>query len=431
MTLFLIVAALFTAAALMFVLPTLLRKELGSQRQVQSDDINLSVLRDQLRELDADLASGNINSAGYDSARHELERRVAEDVQPAAAQVEAKAHQPWVAVVIGLTIPATAISLYFLLGSPNGINADNANKPAASQNQEHAVTAEQIAAMVSGLEQKLKNRPDDADGWYMLARSYHAMNRYRESADAYAKLVKLIPDNADVLSDYADTLALAQNRSLQGEPEQIIARALAADPNHIKALALAGSAAFDRRDFKTAVIQWKKILSLVPQDSETARSTMGNIGEAQSLINDGATMSAPMPRPPAMSDSGAPSAPTVASKNSGAVKVTGVVELDAALRAKVADTDSVFIFARAAQGPKFPLAVIRKQVKDLPFQFVLDDSMSMMPNVKMSDFPMLIVGARISKSGNAIPSAGDFEGVIESVQPGTTGLTVRIATERK
>ncbi len=423
MTVFLIIAALLMAGAMMFVLPSLLSKGNGDNQHVLRDEINLSVLRDQMRELDADLAAGTINAVGHESAKLELERRVAEDVQPKVAIAELIPSKPWTAIAVGLAIPAMTISLYFYLGNPDAFKSAQV---AGAQEPAAAVTAEQIASMVSGLEQKLKVKPDDPDGWYMLARSFHALKKYPESADAYAKLVKLVPDNADLLADYADALAMAQNRSLQGEPEKIIGRALALDPKNLKALALAGSAAFDRRDFQAAVMQWKKILQLVPPESETARSIMSNIGEAQSLAGDSGSLPSSMPtRIAPIEDEPSP----VAGKSD--VSVKGTVEIDAALRSKVADTDSVFIFARAAEGPKFPLAVIRKQVKDLPMSFVLDDSMSMMPNAKLSNFPLVIVGARISKSGNATPSVGDFEGVTAAVKPGATGLKISIRTERK
>lgn len=423
MTIFLIVAALMMAGALMFVLPSLLRKGNGDNQHVLRDEINLSVLRDQMRELDADLAAGSINAVAHEGAKLELERRVVEDVQPKVASAVSLPSKPWSAIMVGLSIPAIAISLYFYLGNPDAFKPAQV---AGAQDAAPAVTAEQIENMVSGLEQKLKNKPDDADGWYMLARSFHVLKKYRESADAYAKLVKLVPDNADLQADYADALAMAQNRSLQGEPEQILEKALAIDPKNQKALALAGSAAFDRRDFSTAIMHWKKILLLVPAESETARSIMSSIDEAQSLAGDSSSLPSSMPTKIA------PIVPD-ASATAGKVEssVQGTVELEAALRAKVADTDSVFIFARAATGPKFPLAVIRKQVKDLPYSFALDDSMSMMPNAKLSNFPLVIVGARISKSGNATPSPGDFEGMTEAVKPGASGLKIRINTERQ
>ena len=307
-----------------------------------------------------------------------------------------------------------------LLGSPAGLDPAQVVAP---KSQAHEVTEDQIATMVAELAQRLKSSPDDVEGWGMLARSYYALGRFGEAADAYSHLLKLVPDNADLLADYAYTLGMSLNNSLQGEPEKIIARALAADPKHIKALALSGSAAFERRDYQAAVTQWKKILVLVPAESEIARSTTGSISEAQALAGGPATTPAPAT---AASTASMATAPIAA-----ATEVAGTVELDAALRSKVADTDTVFIFARAAQGPPFPLAVLRKQVKDLPTSFVLDDSMSMVPSAKLSGFPMVVVGARISMSGSATPGSGDFEGVSEPVRPGAKGLKIRIDSQRK
>ncbi|MDP3841752.1 MAG: c-type cytochrome biogenesis protein CcmI [Oxalobacteraceae bacterium] len=422
MTVFLIVAALLIAGSLLFILPTLLRKEAVASPHALRDEVNLTVLRDQLRELDADVAAGAIDAAGYASARQELERRVAEDVQPGvtATATASASGKRWTAVVVGLAVPALAVALYLVLGSPAGIDPAQVD---AQKGQSHEVTEEQIVGMVAGLAQRLKSNPDDVEGWSMLARSYNALGRFGEAADAYARLVKLVPGDADLLADYADTLAMSQNKSLQGEPEKLIALALAADPKNIKALALSGSAAFERRAYQEAVAHWKNILLLVPPESDIARSTMSSIGEAQGLA--GAPAGAQAPVPVALNTSTA-AAPAVV-----AAEVAGTVELDAALRSKVADTDTVFIFARAAQGPRFPLAVLRKQVKDLPVSFVLDDSMSMVPDAKLSGFPMVVVGARISKSGSATPSAGEFEGLTEPVRPGAKGLKIRINSQRK
>lgn len=426
MTVFLIVAALLVASALLFVLPTMLRKDAVVNRHALRDEVNLAVLRDQLRELDADLAAGTIDKPGYQTARQELERRVAEDVQPGAAITVSKLDKRWVAVIVGLAIPIVAVSLYFVVGSPAGLDPAQA---AAPKNEGHELSEQQIASMVAGLAERMKNKPDDAEGWRMLARSYNALGRFGDAANAYARLVELVPGNADLLADYADTLGMAMNKSLQGEPEKLITRALQADPKHVKALALSGSAAFERRNYQGAMTQWKKILAVVPPDSEIARSITGSIDEAQSLAGNLATGQVPVATTLVVPTSKAPVAP--AAPAASAAEVAGTVELDAALRSKVNDSDTVFIFARAAEGPRFPLAVLRKQVKDLPVKFMLDDSMSMMPTAKLSGYPMVVVGARISKSGSATPGPGDFEGVTEPVRPGSTGLKIRINSQLK
>ena len=421
---FWIVAVLLTAGALLFVLTPLLRKEAVAHPHALRDEVNLMVLRDQLHELDADMAAGTIDAAAYESSRRELERRVAEDVQPGTALAKTVPRKNAVGLLVGMSLPVVAVSLYFLLGNPSGLDPA---QTAAPKEAAHKVTEEQIQAMVTTLAQRLKDSPDDVQGWSMLARSYNALGRFGEAADAYARLVKLVPGNADMLADYADTLAMSLNKSLQGEPEKLIARALEADPKNIKALALSGSAAFERRDYQAAITRWKKILAIVPADSDLARSTNDSIGEAQTLAaGKPAVAPTPVAAAPSPTKPTAPSAPAAA-----AAEVGGTVELDAALRKQVADTDTVFIFARAAQGPKFPLAVLRKQVKDLPTAFVLDDSMSMMPDAKLSSFPMVVVGARVSKSGSATPTPGDLEGLTEPVSPGAKNLKIRINTQRK
>ena len=418
MTLFMLVAVFMLLAALMFVMPVLLRSSVRPSPGEANNEVNLTVLRDQLRELDVDLGNGLIDQAGYAAARAELEKRVASDVQNEAVPDSTGPNRRWSAALIGLTIPVVAIALYYLLGTPNSI--DPAPAPAAAQAQQADPTPQQIDSMVAGLEQKLKNNPDDVQGLDMLARSYHTQRRYREAAETYAHLVKLVPANADILADYADSLGMAQNKSLQGEPEKIIYQALQADPRNIKALALSGSAAFDRKDFAKAIEQWKKVLTLVDAQSETAKAITGVINEAQGLAS-GQSVQSVNAQPPVSAESSPPAGSAISGK-----ALEGQVRLDAAVVKNIDPDATVFIFARAEQGRRFPLAVLKKQVKDLPVTFKLDDSMGMMPNVKLSDFPKVVVGARISASGSATPAPGDWEGLSAPVAPGATGLSIVI-----
>jgi cytochrome c-type biogenesis protein CcmH len=420
MTVFLIAAALMLATALCFVLPTLLRKERSGATHTQRDALNLEVLRDQLRELDADRAAGTLDNDGYDSSRHDLERRVAEDVHQGTPMATMAPGKPWLATALGTFMVACAIALYVLLGHPAGLD------PArfAQDNPQPTVTPEQIAGMVDKLARHLKEKPDDAEGWAMLARSCYALGRYDEAADAYSHLVKLMPPEAGMLADYADALAMSTNKSLQGEPDKLITQALQLDPKNVKALALSGAASYERRDYAAAAAQWKKILALVPPDSEMAGPLAKSIAEAQNRAN-------PSNAAPPGEATAAPTTTAATSSATAAAQISGTVELDPALRAQAADSDTVFIFARAVDGPRFPLAVLRKQVKDLPAAFALDDSMSMMPNAKLSGFPNVIVGARISKSGSATPSPGDLEGSSEPLHLGAKNVKIRIDAVRK
>lgn len=402
MTGFLIAAVLLTAGALLFVLPVLLRANPGDKRRARHDELNLAVLRDQSRELDADLAAGAISAEAHKAARDELARRVAEDVQP-AAQRPAQKPQRALALGIALILPALAAALYFKVGNPVGVTSPS---PAVVAEQGHEVGDAEIAAMVQGLAERLAQTPNDAEGWYMLARSYSALGRFADAAQAYAKLEKLLPNDADVLADYADALATAQGASLKGEPERLVVRALEIDPRNVKALALSGSAAYERGDDALAEAQWEKLLPLVPADSDFARSTQGSIVQARARARGERVQ-----------------APTQAPKAAG---LSGTVELDPALRASVAPGDTVFIFARAVDGPRFPLAVLRKKVSDLPLRFTLDDSMSMAAGATLSAFPQVIVGARISKSGSATPAPGDPAASSAPVASNAQGVALRI-----
>lgn len=273
-----------------------------------------------------------------------------------------------------------------------------------------------MLAIVEKLAARMRANPEDPEGWKILARSYAALGRFKEASEAYANATARSPGDAQLFADYADALAMAQGRSLEGEPEKLIARALAVDPRNVKALALAGTVAFNRKDYAKAVEYWERILAVVPPDSEFARGARANIAEARSLA--GGTLAA---QPPAAA---APASPAA-----DATRVSGTVKLAPALAAKVEPNDTVFIFARAAEGPKMPLAILRRQASDLPVEFALDDSMAMTPQMKLSSFPLVVIGARVSKSANATPQPGDLEGLSAPIKAGANGVSVVIDSE--
>jgi cytochrome c-type biogenesis protein CcmH len=430
MTSFWIFAALLIVAALAFVLPPLLRRGApSSAAHAQSpagNALNAAVYRDQLGELDADRQAGTLNDAQYERARLELEQRLLEDI--AAEKQPVVAAQPAsrvTAVIAGLAVPLIAVGLYIAVGNPNAL-APVAAMPshAATDN----VTPQQIEAMVAKLAERMKKNPDDPKGWIMLAKSYAVMGRFDDAVAAYGKANERVPNNADLLADHADALAMAKGQSLQGEPEALVLRALKVDPNHVKALALLGTAAFDRKDYANALKSWEKAAALVPAGSPIAGSLTSSIAEARGLAGGAGVVKA---------------ADTVAAEKPAAEKadkvdkaaannasgVSGKVTLAPALTGKAAPGDTVFIFARAAEGPRMPLAIIRKKVSDLPLTFVLDDSTAMSPAARLSGTPQVIVGARISKSGDAMPKPGDFQGFTKPITNNAKNIAIVIDTE--
>jgi len=403
MTAFIVTGVLLVAGALLFVLPPLLRRR--ARTGASRDAVNVAIYRDQLRELEADVRAGTLAADQYERARHEIEARLLADVGTGDAPAPPPRRPRAAAIALGLAVPICAVGVYGIVGNPGAL-APRAGSPGGP----HGVSAQQFEALTARLAARLKDNPEDTEGWIMLGRTYAALGRFPQAASAYANAVNRSPRDAQLLADYADALAMAQGRRLQGEPEKIIARALAVDSGNLKALLLAGTAAFNKNDYAGALRHWERALGAVPGDSEVAQNLRASIAEARTLGG-----SAPAPAKP------------VQAASAGQVK--GVVKVAPDLASKVGPDDTLFIFARAEKGPRMPLAILRRQGRDLPVQFTLDDSMAMSPAAKLSNQARVVIGARISKTANAAPSPGDLQGLSGPVKVGARGVTVTIDTE--
>jgi len=235
-----------------------------------------------------------------------------------------------------------------------------------------------------------------------------------------------VPNEAQLWTDYADAKAMSNGQSLLGEPTKYLNKALELDANNTTALALAGSAGMERGDYVAAITDWQKLLSLLPPDYPDVQMIRDGINQAREFLAQQKGGKEQLAKLPSLA---APDlkAPVKAVANP-ALAITGKVSLSPALLAKASPTDFVFILARAAEGPKMPLAVIRKQVKDLPMEFTLDDSMAMQPQMKLSGFDKVVVLARVSKTGTPMSQPGDLEGTAGIVKPGSKGLNITIDT---
>ncbi|MDH2919037.1 MAG: c-type cytochrome biogenesis protein CcmI [Sideroxydans sp.] len=414
MMLFWILSALLLLLAVSFVVVPLWRNKVTSNA-VLRDAANLEILRDQSAEMSADLAHGLLNQESFEQGQRELQARLLDEVKSTAV-VNSVVSNPAkkLAVAMTLLIPIASVLLYLQLGSTKALLPPPDEVSAV---QGFGVLRSDVA--LEALAKKLAESPNNPDGWVQLGRSYSELKRYSEASQAYEQLVKLVANEAQVWTEYADVYAMAHGQTLLGEPTKFLDKALALDEKNTTALALSGSAAMERGDYVAAITHWQKLVSLLPADYQDIQMIQDGVKQAREFLamqKGGKEKLAQLNRGTAN--------PTAASH--AAEAITGKVSLSAAMQKLVSPDDIVFILARAAEGPKMPLAVLRKQVKDLPLEFSLDDSMAMQPQLKLSGFAQVVVVARISKSGTPMAQPGDVQGLSATIKPGTKGLNIVI-----
>ncbi|MGE4239560.1 c-type cytochrome biogenesis protein CcmI [Ramlibacter sp.] len=397
---FVVVAALLVVMALGVLLRSLLRG--GSAAPLADDSVqsNLHILRAQLRELDDELAAGSLDTPQHAAARTELERRVLDETAvPSTAPRATRGRKS--AIALALALPLAATVLYAHLGSRDALNPAVVAGSAAPTPAMPALPVDMEAALQT-LAERLKAEPDNVEGWALLGRSLLQLDRAEPARDAFAQALRHRGNDAGLLVDYADALARVQGRNLAGEPETLLQRALAIDPDHGKALALAGAAAMARKDHDAALAHWTRLRARLPPDTPMVQDLDTAIDRARAAKG--------LPPLAEQSASRAPAAPAAAAADRGALRVTVTVAPE--LAAKVHSGDTLFVFARAAEGPRVPLAVSRQTLSSAPkapIQVQLDDSLAMTPQAKLSTASRVVVAARISRSGTAAPDSGDLE----------------------
>jgi len=414
MTLFWILSAVLLIAALPFVVWPLWRKSAESN-DVMRDAANLEILRDQATELEADLQNSLLTQDAYEQGKRELQVRLLDEVKVDEVPTKASRNPARIlAAVLAVLIPLSSAMLYLQIG----------NSKAMLPKEQQGVVADGFGVLRSDaalqeLEAKLVKLPENPDGWLTLARSYSELQRFDDAVRAYEKLVKLVPNESQLWTNYADAMAMRNGQSLLGEPTKFLNKALELDPENTTALALAGSAGMERGDYVAAITHWQKLVSLLPVDYSEIQMLRDGIKQAREFLALQPGGKEKLAQLPSLE---APAKVVV----NPAVAITGKVMLSPALKGKASPDDFVFILARAAEGPKMPLAVIRKQVKDLPMEFTLDDSMAMQPQMKLSGFDKVVVLARVSKSGAPMVQPGDLQGTAGTIKPGTKGLNIVI-----
>lgn len=311
----------------------------------------------------------------------------------------------WGVAAVVLVLVLAGLAYWWRPSSPPAGAAPTAAPGTLSSAAPAPLSASQVEHGIEVARETVKAHPDDADSWAMLAHSYEMIGRFDEASRAYQQLQALRPKDAQVLSDHADALGVAQHGSLQGEPAALIARALAIDPKQLKALVLAGKESFERKQFAAAIDFWQRALASAA-DTQVRRSIETSIAEARALS--------------------APAAAPAASAPAGLAFVAGRVTVAAALQSKIQPDDTVFVSARPIEGSRMPVALLRRHGRDLPLDFALDDSLAMVPQSRLSQQARVMVSVHVSRRGDAIPASGDLEGEIGPVPLGATGLRLEI-----
>lgn len=392
-----VVAATLAAVALIIV-PLFYRR--ASRQHGQED---LTVLSDSLHELDAELESGQITRDDYDKMRAVLLHDALKAGRADKKGRPSRRRTGWLApLLVGMALPITAIGLYVMNGQPMLLNVQS-----SAGMGDTASGSAQIQQTIDTLKKKLKNDEDNGERWLLLARSYEAAGQSSEGLSAYVKAVELTPDDADLLVEYANALGRFNDRDLSGKPTELVTQALDLEPDNHNALALAGAAAMQKGDNDAAARYWARLERLIPQDSPDHQRVLALLARAEGRP-------VPADSQPAMRE--------VSTASSG--KVSGTVVIDEAVAGNVSPSDTLFVFARAPEGPPMPLAAVRKPAAEWPVKFTLDDSSAMIEGMNLSAFERVDIVARVSQDGNADPKAGDIEGHVTGIGLGEEDVTV-------
>lgn len=406
MMIFWALASVMVVVAIAVLIVPLTRKR--SVNPITGVPLSIEVHRQRASELEHEHARGMVSDESFESARNELKRELLDDADTGEPVLITPAGTKKTIFATAVLVPLIAFGLYLWSGS-GGVVVEASQGARSSAQVVRQDEMHGVSEMIDRLERKLEQSPGDAEGWILLGRSYAYLKRFDAASRAFAVAVDLKPGDARLLGDYAEALAVTRNSRIDMEVMGLVQRALAIDPETEKALWIAGLERYQGGDHASALSIWKRLRQQMPADSRDRQTLDTYIAQVSGVMQE--TEMAQVK--PSATETGAEPTGGVA----GAITVR--VALDPALARRASDDDTVFIFARAHEGPQMPLAIVRKQVRDLPLQVTLDDTQSMAAGMSISSFPSVVVAARISKHGDARPKAGDLQGLSQPLQTGT------------
>ena len=407
---FWVICGLLILVALIIVLPSLLSKE--APKDIDRKKINRAVFEKKLQELENDRNNDLIDEAQYEIAKTDLERSLIDDIEK-QEDIVLKTENKILPIIIVIALPIAAVVTYLQIN--NGLQSLDPEFQKQMTAQQSSGQMGSVEEAIAQLEARLKVEPENVEGWQMLGRSYLVTKRFDDAATAYAKANEISNGaNPNVLISYGEALGFAAGNQFDSQIAALFEKALTIDPDNERGLWYAGMAAFQLNDYQTSIKHWEKLIQTVPDDQADVKSALLKyLNDAKQkagieIVESQETLQVE---------------PNNQANQVNQSKITVNVMLSDALLKKTVNSDTLFIYARAVNGPKVPLALVKLTAEDLPTTVTLDDSVSMMPSMTLSSMEQVEVIARISKSGQAIMQSGDFFG---SVKPVNTGQSETI-----
>ncbi len=398
---------LLIAIAIAFILPALLKREIS---QDATRDQNIAIAKEQLAELEQRYEKNDIDESNYNSVKKELEYALFNDlkeldlelvennVENTTQKSSTKSIDTW---LILLLAPIIAVPVYLSLGNLDFTKHLDAKKAVTEVTKANMPLKSDgtpdVEKITQQLRKEMESNPTDPRGWYMLGRAYMMINRIPEAIESFDKSLALRPDLAETMLSLADAISMNNEGQLAGRPRELVKKALTIEPKNVTALWLSGMAASQEAEYQEAITQWQKVLPFIENKPDEKTAVLGLIEEAQNRLGTNNNKQSSEKTEKAIDSN---------TNENKSIKLK--ISIAPEFKEKASPEDPVFIYAKAMSGPPMPLAAVKKQVKDFPLELILNDDMAMMPNLKLSSFNIVTVGARISKTGQPVPTNGDI-----------------------
>ncbi len=407
MTAFIIIALVLTALAVLLVVPALLKK--NQPITDDTDQLNVSIAKDRLKEIKQQRDAGEIDEQTFQQLHDELEATLALDLSNRSTETaEVETSKRGVSVAAAILVPCLALVLYWQLGDFNAATGQAMKSTTIPAGESRPQMS--IEEAIGKLQERLREEPDNAEGWFMLAKTFMTIQQYSQAVSAYEKTIELVGEDPQLLLRYADALAMSEGGRLTGKAKPVIDKVRQLVPDSPTVLWMAGTAESQQGNFAEALRLWYPLRSMLQSEPEALAQLEQLIGQAEAQLpaEQVAELKASMPAIVEASSDPASQAEIVVS-----------VELDPALKDQVSDEDTLFIFAKAVDGPPMPLAAVKQTAAALPLTVTLNDAMAMMPQMKLSSFQQVTISAVISKSGQPGAKAGDLFTQVSPVSTST------------